>query len=695
MSAKELLLEIGCEEIPSRYMGAVLEQFRKEAVSLLEEEYLSYAGLETWGTPRRLVLLVDRLAEQQADRHLKIKGPPRDRAFNAAGRPTPALLGFARGHKVAPEELLIEQYKGADYMVLYRRQVGKPAREVLPDLLPRLVRCLNFPRSMYWQDREVRFARPVRWLLALYGEAVVPFVYAGLSSGRKTRGHRFFLPASFPVASPAEYFRRLEESAVVLNHARRRDLIRRRVQEAASALGAHALIDEGLLEEVTYLVENPAAITGSFDRDYLALPREVLVTTMQYHQRYFPVAVAGAESLLPNFIGISNGGRHENVRRGYEKVLAARLADARFFFEEDCQKPLDQYLEQLARVTYQETLGSLRAKGGRVEHLTHFLGESLALPVPVMQAALRAARLCKADLVTMMVKEFPELQGTMGREYALAAGEAPEVARAIGEHYLPRHAGDDLPETLEGALVSLADRLDTLAGCFAIGIQPTGSQDPYALRRQALGAAAILLAHGLELAPEKLFAVALENLQEQLSLEPARCEEVRDQLGEFFWQRLRFLFQEKGLSPAVCESVLAVAPGSVIEAYDRAATLERHLNSPLLAAIVTTHIRVANLARGVQRAEPDPALFAAAAEKKLYRAVQETRTRFKGELAKKRYEDCLTLLQSLQEPVDYFFDAVLVMAEDTGVRENRLSLLGAVQALFMGFADFSLLPLPA
>ncbi len=695
--AEELLLEIGCEEIPSPYMGTILEQFRKETVALLDEEYFVYTGLETWGTPRRLVLLVDRLAERQADRRLKIKGPPRDRAFTSDGRPTPALLGFARGHGVVPEALIVEQYKGANYMVYCRPLPGKPAREVLPVLLPRLIQRLRFPRAMYWQNREVRFARPLRWLLALYGGAVVPFTYAGLTAERQTRGHRSFKPGSFPVASPADYFRRLETSAVILNQARRRDLIRRQVQEAASALGACALIDVSLLEEVTYLVENPTAVTGSFDRRYLELPREVLITTMQRHQRYFPVAAAGVETaaLLPYFIGISNSGRHEIVRRGYEKVLAARLADARFFFEEDCQKPFESNLAQLDRVTYQESLGSLDAKRRRLERLVCILGNRLTLAAPILQTALRAARLCKADLVTLMVKELPELQGIMGREYALASGEATEVAQAIGEHYLPRHAGDSLPATLAGALVSLADRLDTLAGCFAAGIQPTGSQDPYALRRQALGAAAILLAHNLALPPQELFAAALEGLPEQVPPETAQCGALPGLLNEFFLQRLRFLFQEKGLSQAVCEAALAVPISSVSGAYGCAGALEKHLGTPTLAAVIAVYNRVANLARNQHDVEPDPLLYIDAAETNLHDILQRTRAGLELELIKGRYENCLVLLQSLKEPVDHFFDAVLVMAEDKQVRQNRLNLLGAVQALFKRIADFSLLSLPS
>lgn len=693
--AEELLLEIGCEEIPSRYMGEILEQFREDAAALLEESRLPYTGLETWGTPRRLVLLVNGLKERQADKREKIKGPPRNRAFDAAGRPTPALLGFARGHGASPEDLAVEEIKGAEYMFLYRELAGKPAREVLTGLLPGLVGRLNFPKSMYWHNREVRFARPVRWILALYGREPVCFEYAGITAGRETRGHRFFSPGSFPVASPAEYFRRLEESAVVLNQARRRDLIRRQVQEAASALGGRAIIGEDLLEEVTYLVENPAAVTGSFAREYLELPREVLITTMQHHQRYFPVASGGGEFLLPYFIGISNNGAHDNIRRGYEKVLAARLADARFFYDEDRKKPLHGYLEQLSRVTYQESLGSLAAKSQRVEALTRALGSRLGLSRPLMEGALRAARLSKADLVTLMVKEFPELQGIMGREYALAGGEAPEVARAIFEHYLPRHAGDILPATLEGALVSLADRLDTLAGCFAVGIQPTGSQDPYALRRQALGAAAILTAHGLEISLETLFEEALLGLREWVPLEQGRRGELVGSLREFFLQRLRFLFQEKGLSHDVCEAVLGAPFGSVAEAYGRAGALEKHTQGPVLAAAITAYTRVANLARAAGGEEPDPALFQDDAERKLYRALQEARALLEAELAGKRYASCLNVLQTLKEPVDRFFDAVLVMAEDEKVRKNRLNLLAAVKALFRRIADFSLLSPPA
>lgn len=688
---KDLLLEIGCEELPSRYIPGALAQLEEAAASLFREHRLAFESCQAWATPRRLALLVRGLEARQTDLQKKVKGPALERAYDAAGSPTPALLGFARSQGLAPEELIVETVNGNKFIFALKEIPGQATADLLPRILTELLRRLSFPRPMYWESKECRFARPIRNLLALYGEKAIPFSYAGVTAGRSTFGHRFLSSGPVVVKSPAAYLRSLEENYVLADHERRREAIRQQLMEQAAALGGRPLIEEALLEEVTFLVEYPVAVTGSFSTAFLDLPREVLITTMQVHQRYFPVVKATDGSLLPHFIGISNNRYHENIRRGYEKVLGARLADARFFFEEDRKEPLERHAARLSEVLFQEELGSLAQKQERLVRLVRKLAQRLALPGKAARRAERAAALCKADLVTHMVREFPELQGVMGREYALLSGEEPGTARAIYEHYLPRFAGDETPRTVEGALLSLADRADTLSGCFAVGLQPTGSEDPYALRRQGQGIVSILLEHELDLSPAELFEAALQEYAGALSLSAGRLEELRGALQEFITQRLRFALQEKGLSHDVIEAVLAVPYRSVAELSRRAAALEEQLRSELLKDVNTAYVRTANLARRSGGGPVEQELLREPAERELYRRFQEVEPEVRRALQERRYGACLELLASLKEPVDRFFDQVLVMAEDEKLRRNRLNLLAAVKGLFNRFADFALL----
>ncbi len=687
----DFLLEVGCEEIPSRYMGAVLRQLKEVASGLLKEERLQAGSVDTWGTPRRLTLLIGSLELFQQDLTVKVKGPPLDRAYDQGGLPTAALTGFARSQGVPVEQVGTENIKGSDYTVVSKLLSGKPVQKILPKLLLKTLSSLVFPRTMYWRSREVRFARPVRWLLALYGSEVIPFAFAGVESGRSTFGHRYLSPGPFAVSNPAEYFRCLEENQVILNQHRRREMIRRQLQEAAQNFGGKIIPDEDLLEEVSYLVEYPSAICGSFSPEHLLLPPEVLVTSMKTHQRYFPVMDLAGDSLLPGFVGISNHRVLENTRTGYEKVLQARLTDARFFFEEDQKLPLEAHVNKLSAVVFQESLGSLDEKRKRLLDLVRYLGSELALPTAQQQTVERIAHLCKADLVTLMVKEFPELQGVMGREYARLSGETEAVAWGIYEHYLPRHSGDELPRTLEGALVSLADRLDTLAGCLATGIQPTGSQDPYGLRRQAQGMVAVLLAHNIDLPLSAMLEKALAAPASRAGLTPERYKSVFNSLEEFGRARLDYLLQEKGISGGVIAAVTAAPAEVIADLYARAVVLEKNLGRDVLQDIVTAYHRIANLAGSAAGPEISPSRFEEEAERRLYQAWRRAKQDLDREIPVRNYEACLGILQGLKQPVDYFFDQVLVMTEQEATRENRLSLLAALRALFMQIADFSLL----
>jgi len=685
-TAYKFLFEIGCEEIPSRFIPGALEQLKKAAAELLADYRLKHETIEAWGTPRRLTLMVEELEESQPDLVEQIKGPPADRAYDDQKNPTKALLGFIQGHGLKLDAVRQEELKGAFYIMIDKETRGRPTPELLAELLPKLIQKLSFPRPMYWQQKEVRFARPIRWLLALYGTQPVHFNYAGIEAERATYGHRFLAPGPFNVDSADHYFKLLADKYVVVDPLIRREMILEQLNQKAEEQGGKALIDEGLLEEVTYLVEYPVAVDGAFDPAYLDLPQEVPITSMQYHQRYFPIIEKESGRLMPSFVGISNNLFNPNIRKGYAKVLSARLADGRFFFDEDRKVPLENYVEKLKSVVFLESLGTLDQKRQRLIELTGKLGKALKLPAGQIEAAKRVAHLCKADLVTSLVKEFPELQGVMGREYARLSGETEAVATGIYEHYLPRFSGDRVPETLEGALVSLADRIDTLAGCFAIGIQPTGSQDPYALRRQAQGAIAILNSFGLQLTVDEYIGIGLETINDALKLDDSKKAELQTQLADFLLQRVRFALQEKEIEHGLIEAVLGVPFKAVAEIFNKAVVLKDYLNGPLLDEVIVAYNRVANLADKAEGGKVEKALFENIAEKELLRTLQAV------ENALKDQEDPALILEKLQilkQPIDHFFDSVMVMAEDEKLRKNRLNLLAALKGTFNRLADFS------
>ena len=692
-TANDLLLEIGCEELPPRFIPAALKQLQSDMVARLEEHRLGFGRCSAWGTPRRLVLLVEDLASRQPHRRQKVKGPPLERAYDPSGAATEALRGFARSQGLSPEALTVEQVKGTPYLFAAKELPGEAAETLLPEILPRLLRGISFARPMYWDNKGDRFPRPVRWLLAFYGSQVIPFKFAGILSGKETFGHRFLAPGPFVVDSIPAYFDCLEQNRVVLDQEKRREKIRRELAEKAAAAGGYPLIDESLLEEVTYLVEYPVAVTGAFGRDYLELPREVLITTMQVHQRFFPVLGEDNGALEPSFIGISNNLYHENIRRGYEKVLGARLADARFFYNEDRKENLDIYAAQLTGVIFHEALGTLAEKQDRLVKVVEEIGERLGQSGSVVGRARRAAQLCKADLVTRMVREFPELQGVMGREYAALGGEDPQTATAIREQYLPRHSGDSPPATVEGALLSLADRADTLSGCFLAGIEPTGSQDPYALRRQGQGIIAVLMAFEFDFTPSALLDIALQEHLEATPLSLERQKQLRGALRDFMTHRLRFALQEGDLSYDVIEAVLGVPYHSVAELYARAAALEEHLRGESIKDISAAYIRVANLSRRADGEAVQRALLGEPAEKELYSRLLQIEPVLDQALLQRHYRSCFEQLALMKEPVDRFFDEVMVMVEEEQLQRNRLNLLASVKGLFNRLADFALLQL--
>lgn len=686
---EDFLLEIGVEELPARFLEPGLAQMKELAESVLAEKRLAGEKIETFGTPRRLTLYVKGLPEKQEPLEQEVKGPAAKVAFSSTGAPTKAGEGFARSQGVKVSELTKKQVGGVDYVFAVKREEGRPAEEVLAEIAPGLIAALHFPKPMRWGHLEVRFARPIRWITALYGSKVVDFQYAALSSGRTTLGHRFLAKEPLAVANPKDYFDKMRSSYVMVNPSERKAEIWRQVQETAASVGGRVEENEDLLAEVNNLVEYPTALAGEFSPDYLRLPKEVLVTPMREHQRYFPV-VDREGKLLNKFIAVKNGAADhmDTIRAGNEKVLRARLSDADFFYTEDLKTPLAEKVPALKKIIFQESLGTVYDKVVRISSLVEYLAGVAGLPAEDKKRALRASYLAKADLVTSMVYEFPELQGIMGREYALKSGENPVVARAISESYLPRFAGDELPATGPGKLLSIADKIDNITGCFAIGIQPSGSQDPYALRRQALGVSNILLEGEIELSLKELIACAYRGYEGKVALKFDQPE-VADQVSAFFQQRLRGILIENGFSYDTVDAVLSAGCDNFVDALLRARALAEFRRENSFTQLLTAYIRANNLSRSTEARAVDPGALTEPAEKELYDILAGVQAKAPGLIEKKDFRALMSGIAALQAPLDAFFNAVLVMADDKKVRANRLALLKSLVLLVNIVADLS------
>ncbi len=716
--AADLLLEIGVEELPARAGAPALAQLADHAAERLREARLTHGVIETLGTPRRLAVLVRGLALAQAPRETVSRGPATRVAFDDEGRPTRAAEGFARGQGVAVSELRRETAEnGQEYVVVRRHEAGQEAMALLPEILQGLVLGLEFPTSMRWGSGSIRYARPIRWLLSLLGDRHVPVAVGDVVSGTETYGHRTLAaPGLHPVPSAGAYVETCASVGVTVDPALRRATIWRQVQAVATEVGGRVSPDDELLDEVTWLVERPLAFAGGFDRGFLAVPAPVLVTSMRENQRYFPVYAhrrhESDEELLPAFIAVSNNARPslDNVRHGNEKVLRARLSDARFFWDEDRRRPLGARLDDLAAVTFHAGLGSQYDRTRRIEWLSRVVAASLGYDAATEEATGETARLCKCDLVTAMVGEFPTLQGVMGRAYALADGHDPLVADGISKHYLPRYAGDALPTGPAGVAVGLADRLDTLTGFFGLGLVPTGSADPFALRRSALGFVTIVVDKGLRVSLRTLIdaaragyaGVGTDGKTAGRAPSPSTMEEVVPALLEFFRARLDSLLRERGRRYDVVDAVLSADDDDPADASDRATALQRSLDRPTFAAVAAAFKRIANIARKA-RAEGDVAGAldevsadnirfapeAPPAERALWEAFERVRPDAEAALAEGRYEDFYDVVTVLREPVDTFFDAVLVMDPDLDVRRARLALLGRIADLLTRPADLT------
>ncbi|MGH8134752.1 MAG: glycine--tRNA ligase subunit beta [Steroidobacteraceae bacterium] len=698
---RDFLVELGTEELPPKSLWALAESFRDGVVAGLEAAGLAHGKADAYGTPRRLAVFVRRLAETQNEQKLERRGPPVSASFDANGQPTRAALAFAESCGVTVAALTrITEPKG-QFLFCSVTRAGAPAAQLLAGIVQRALDGLPIARRMRWGAGETQFVRPVQWLVMLHGDHVIDCELLGLRSGRTTRGHRFHAPKPIVLRSPGGYVASLEKRGfVVVDFAARRDRIAAGVTAAAHAAGGEAMIDPDVLDEVTALCEWPVPIAGTFDARFLELPPEVLIATLQDHQRYFP-ARSDAKTLLPLFVAVANIESRDpaQVRAGNERVVRPRLADAAFFYAADRKQTLASRREALKAVTFQARLGSLAEKSARI---TALAAQVANLAGKDVAAAQRAAELAKCDLLTAMVGEFPELQGVMGRNYALADGEPPEVAAAIAEQYLPRFAGDALPAMGAGLALAVADKLDTIVGIFAIGQKPTGAKDPFALRRAALGLLRILIEKRVGMDLRELIVAALESVRADVlrladGKAPLVADSVADEVYGFMMERLRAWYLEgaQGITTEMFDAVLDMRPVSPLDFDDRLRALAAFLALPEAASLTVANKRIGNILRksGEQAGlRVDPRLLTDPAERQLAAALDEVRVEIEGTLAGRRYGDAMKRLATLRPVVDAFFDRVMVMVDDPAIRANRLALLAALQKLFQHTANLARLP---
>jgi len=683
----DFLLEVGIEELPSGYIGHAIDELARNTAGELEARRISFQGLEKYSTPRRLAIIVRQLAERQTDLEKEVIGPSAKAAFDSSGQPTQAAKGFARSQGVPVESLSLKNTEKGKYVCVQVKVKGKPVAEVLQEFLPGLVLSLSFPKTMMWVTPSVRFARPIRWVVAMLDSQVVFLQIAGVSSGRSTFGNRFICPGRIELAGPPEYLTKLEEAWVIADLPKRRAMVKELVERGARAKGGRVVEDEELLHIVANLLEFPVPVVGAFDTSFLALPREVVITAMREHQRYFAVEDDSGK-LMPFFITMRNGGNEgeEVVRKGNERVLRARLDDARFYWEKDISIGIEKQLELLKDVVWQESLGSVYEKSKRLSELAASVVSQW--DKSKVEMAKRAGLLCKTDLVSEMVKdgkEFTTLQGIIGGEYAARAGELPPVVHAVKEHYFPRFPGDGVPSTLTGTAVGVADRLDEIAGCFATEKTPTGSEDPYGVRRQANGIMRILVEKELHFSLGRGLDKAIELLSRQFRLRESLAQEVR----AFLDQRLGFVLSESGLEQDVIDSVLSVDSDDPYRCLLKARAVAEWKPNAEFSGVVISFKRVSNILKADAYLPVVPEELTESVERALLSGVTEISAATSQLISQASYEDVIARLFSLKGPIDAFFDGVLVMDPDERVRGRRLSLLAMVRSEFLKLADFS------
>lgn len=714
---EKLLFEIGTEEIPAKFMPGILKQLKELAAAKMQELRIPFEDITVYGTPRRMAFIAGGVAETQADVVVEAKGPSVKIAY-VSGAPSKAAQGFARGQGVDVKDLVVRD----NYVYAVKHLAGQPVVELLPGLLMDILTSLSFPKTMRWADYEFRFVRPIRWMVALFGDQIIPVEICGVKSGKFSMGHRFMqqslkaaaesqgllsaalskvgnkvysalagVKGAVEIPSAGDYKKVMYDNFVMVDQDERRALILQQIKDLGAQNGGEAEINEDLLEEVNYLVEWPTALCGKFEEKFLSLPKECIITPMREHQRYFPVLDEDG-NLLNKFITVRNGGSEhlDIVTHGNERVLRARLSDAEFFFNEDRATKLEDRLEKLKTVSFQEGLGNMYDKSERLVKMAEML--RFAINTPVDEEELRrCALLCKTDLVTGMVIEFTELQGVMGREYALLDGEKPEVATGIFEHYLPRFAGDALPATTIGRIVGIGDKLDNICATFSRGLAPTGSQDPYALRRQALGVINILLDANYHISLAKIIAGTLY----LLDIKPEETGKLVPQIMEFFKQRLRNLLMDQGIRYDVIDAVFADRRNDdMVDLAVRCKALAAYVEAGNAEPLVQVSVRVSNLCKKIEKEVAiSGALFKDESENKLHEVVAAVSKEIIPEIVLYDYAAVLKAGEKVIEPVNTFFDNVMVMDEDENVKNNRLAMLEEVRGIVNAVGDLSLLVL--
>ncbi|WP_407268422.1 glycine--tRNA ligase subunit beta [Radiobacillus sp. PE A8.2] len=689
MSKSDVLIEVGLEEMPARFLNDTQKQLEQKTKDWLTQLGLPYDQLSTYITPRRFAVKIKQIEDKQPDVEEEAKGPAKKIAVDENGNWTKAAIGFSKGQGVEVDDIYIKEVKGTEYIFVKKFVKGQQTAALLPSFKD-VVLGLNFPKNMRWSNSSLRFIRPVRWILALYGDQTIPLEIATVKASNTTNGHRF-LGEEIQILTPNEYEEKMKQQFVLVNPEERKQKILQGIKELETKQNWNIVVDDELLNEVTHLVEYPTVFYGSFSEEFLSVPEEALITSMKEHQRYFPVRSNTGE-LLPHFVAVRNGDDQylDIVARGNEKVLNARLSDARFFFEEDQRQSIERNLEKLKRMVYQEDLGTIADKVGRVTILTEQIANLIGVNEQVKNNATRAAAIGKFDLVTNMVSEFTELQGMMGEKYALLFGENEQVARAINEQYMPRNANDQLPQSTEGAIVSIADKLDTIVGCIAVGIIPSGSQDPYALRRQALGILQIVRDQKWDLSVEALIELALQ-LYRNSAVETNDMKNVEKSVRDFFHMRAAFIIKEAGVEQDVIEAVLYAGIGNFAFTIEKAKVLAAKRLDPSFKAVQEALVRVWNLAEKADSTDVDESLFENDYEKALYQTYVQTASDYNQALENKDATQAIEMLAQFAAPIHAFFDHTMVMADEEKLKHNRLAILLNVASLMYKYANLSVI----
>jgi glycyl-tRNA synthetase beta chain len=689
-----LLLEIGTEEIPAGYILPALEALSATLLKKLSDARIEHGRSQIYGTPRRLTVKVENVAAKQQSVRSEVIGPPAKIGFDQDGKPTVAALKFAEKVGVSLSKLAVKDTPKGAYLSAQKSERGLATQTLLKEILPQVILATPFPKKMRWADLDIEFARPIHTVLALLGTSVVSFKLGNVKSGRYTAGHSFMAPAKIKLGSTDEYLDKLRAAHVVADMQERKKILEEGIVAVAGELGGRILPDEELVDINNNLVEYPIPVAGKFDTEFLEVPDEVLINAMREHQKYFAV-VDSNHNLMPCFIAVNNTAARDLAlsATGHERVIRARLADAQFFYRGDLEVTNDERVEKLKRVLFQAELGTVFEKSERVAKIAEVLAASTHQGDDLIKQVLRAARLSKSDLVSQVVGEFPKLQGVMGRIYAGLAGEPADVAVAIEEHYRPVYSGAPLPETLVGAVLSIADKMDSICGCFSVGLIPTGASDPYALRRQGIGIIQIMNDKGLSFALRELIRCSIEQFGNTSGSE---SNELVEKVYTFLQNRISHLLAEEGFSKDVIAAIVSVSGDDVPNIRKRVQALESLKAQPDFEPLAVGFKRVVNIIKksgqpeaGAALKAVDPQLFEHESEGSLFEKFKTVEQNVSVAMQKESFDRALVEIASLRDAVDRFFDGVMVMAEDTGIRQNRLALLGHIAALFGKFADFS------